>query len=99
MHIKDQHGRVGDAIGWSRQYGNPWKNPLAFQSVIHTPITPKLRSLITDVTANGIRLNVNFYQLENKLSIDAEGTTEQPDLQEVIYLLLNEINYNQVLEK
>lgn len=60
--IKDEEGHIGDKIGWSRQFKQPWKNVAILSSCIkHNQLPSWLR---TYIAGNEDSLVKNFYTIK-----------------------------------
>lgn len=74
VRAQDDQGIIGDAIGWARQFRNPWKNPIGFRQMNRYHITPMLKNAISDSINTGTIKASNFYSIQNNLLRDATSS-------------------------
>jgi len=70
--IKDKDGEIGDFIGWSRQYENPWENFLIFENLyrfqyLSSRVISKLHCLLQKESE---RVTEGFYSFEDTCEIE-----------------------------
>ena len=90
----DINGGIGDAIGWARQYQQPWKNPIAFKHVKKVSITTrKKREEIQDLINRARKIEANFYHLDNTNEQKTDKNNKE------LELLVNQISLLKKAEK
>lgn len=60
--IKDEKGVIGDAVGWARQYRNPWRNVILLTGLKRMDLkkNPKIKEVIDEAESTHIN---NFYKI------------------------------------
>jgi len=73
IHITDDDGGIGDAIGWYRQFTKPWVNPIGLSNVKKTVIDEKTNNILNDAINTSTKLTSSFYQLHRKIDFNQES--------------------------